>query len=45
MGVQLFVYSPRVWRGHSFYTAMHVLFTVLWTYVAGTYAGALWKIL
>ena len=29
---QLFVYSPRLWQGKIFETAIHILFTLLWTY-------------
>ena len=38
---QLFVYKAAIWRGQPFYTVMHVLFTMLWTYVAATYGVAL----
>jgi len=34
---QLFVYSPKLWRGDAFRTAMHILFTCVWTYFAGTF--------
>jgi hypothetical protein len=30
---QFFVYSPKIWKGKSFETAMHILFSVLWTYL------------
>jgi hypothetical protein len=33
---QLFVYSPKLWRGKGFETAIHLLFTALWIYL--TYA-------
>lgn len=39
--VQLFVYDRRLWRGHPFNTAMHVLFCGLWGYLALTLAWAL----
>jgi hypothetical protein len=29
---QFFVYSPKLWRGKKFETAIHILFAVLWTY-------------
>lgn len=29
---QLFVYSPRLWRGKPRETAIHVLFVAIWTY-------------
>ena len=31
--VQLFVYSPRLWRGKPFETAVHILFTLFWLYI------------
>ena len=30
---QLFIYSPKLWRGKLFETAMHVLFTFIWIYL------------
>jgi len=30
--VQFFVYSPKLWRGKKFETAVHVVFIVLWAY-------------
>ena len=41
LAVQIFVYKPEIWRGRTFYTAMHVLFTAFWVYAAGTYSLAL----
>lgn len=38
---QFFVYSPQLWRGHRFNTAMHLLFAGVWVYFAGTYGLAL----
>jgi len=29
---QFFVYSPRLWKGKPFETAMHVLFSAIWIY-------------
>lgn len=29
---QLFVYSPKLWRGKKFETVVHILFTLLWVY-------------
>lgn len=34
LAVQLFVYSPRLWKGKPFETSMHVVFTALWVYLA-----------
>ena len=30
--VQLFVYSPKLWRGKRFETSVHIMFTALWIY-------------
>ncbi|MEJ1242213.1 hypothetical protein WBG78_28955 [Chryseolinea sp. T2] len=34
---QFFVYSPKVWRGKTFETAMHIVFSVLWLYISGVF--------
>jgi hypothetical protein len=34
---QLFVYSPALWRGKRFETGVHVIFTLMWTYVSGVF--------
>jgi hypothetical protein len=39
---QWFVYDPALWRGKRFETAMHGLFTVLWTFFSAVYLGVLW---
>ena len=41
LAIQFFVYDPAIWRGRRFYTAMHVVFSILWIYVALTYSVAL----
>jgi hypothetical protein len=38
---QLFVYDPSIWRGRRFYTVMHVVFSIFWTYTVLTYTVAL----
>jgi len=32
--IQLFVYSPKNWKGKTFETIIHSLFVVLWTYLS-----------
>lgn len=32
---QIFVYSPGLWRGKRFETTVHVVFSLLWTYISG----------
>lgn len=34
---QLFVYSPKLWKGKTFETTIHVVFTILWTYLTGIF--------
>jgi hypothetical protein len=34
---QFFVYSPKVWRGKTFETLMHVVFSLLWIYFSGVF--------
>ena len=38
---QWFVYDRRLWRGKRFETAVHFVFTGVWTYFAATFAYAL----
>jgi hypothetical protein len=30
---QFFVYSPKLWKGKPFETAMHIIFSILWIYL------------
>lgn len=41
LGFQWFVYDRALWRGQRFNTAVHVLFTALWTYLTAVYAAGL----
>jgi hypothetical protein len=41
LAVQFLVYDASLWRGHTFNTAVHVLFSLLWLYLTGTYTAAL----
>jgi hypothetical protein len=34
---QLFVYSPKLWKGKKFETFTHFLFTLFWKYFSGTF--------
>jgi hypothetical protein len=34
---QFFVYSPKVWRGKKFETAMHFLFSIGWIYLTAVF--------
>ena len=40
--VQWFYYSPALWHGNRFNTAMHWLFSAAWVYMTTTFATALW---
>jgi hypothetical protein len=42
MLMQWLFYSPRIWRGDRFNTAMHCVFSVAWVYMTATFATALW---
>lgn len=42
MVMQWGFYSPAIWRGHRFNTAMHYLFSAIWIYVSSVFAAALW---
>ncbi len=35
--VQFFGYSSKVWKGKSFETAVHVLFSLFWTYLSAVF--------
>ena len=35
--VQFVGYSPRLWRGKRFETSVHILFTLLWSYVSAVF--------
>ena len=39
---QWFVYDASLWRGKRFNTVVHILFTVLWSYLTGVYAVGFW---
>jgi hypothetical protein len=41
--IQFFVYDSRLWKGNRFNTAMHMVFSALWTYFASVYGIALWR--
>ena len=34
---QFFIYSPKLWKGKKFETAMHVVFSFLWFYFTGVF--------
>lgn len=35
--VQLFGYSPALWKGKTFETSVHLVFVLLWTYLSGLF--------
>ena len=37
--IQFFGYSSKLWRGKKLETAMHVLFSILWTYLSVVFIG------
>jgi hypothetical protein len=40
MLMQWCFYSPAIWRGDRFNTAVHWLFSATWVYVTGVFATA-----
>jgi hypothetical protein len=40
--VQLFGYSPQLWRGKAFETTVHVVFTIFWAYLSAVFIGIAW---
>ncbi len=45
MVMQWGFYSPEIWRGHRFNTAMHYVFSAIWVYISTVFAAALWTTL
>jgi hypothetical protein len=41
--VQFFGYSSKLWRGKAFETAMHILFSLLWSYISWVYFWTWWR--
>jgi len=42
MVMQWGFYSSELWRGHRFNTVVHYVFSVIWIYLTGVFAVALW---
>jgi hypothetical protein len=40
--IQFFWYSPKLWRGRRFETAVHIVFSILWTYLSVVFFS-LWQ--
>lgn len=43
--VQFFVYSPLLWKGKRFETAVHIVFSLLWTYLTATFLNGYFQFL
>ncbi|MFY0254797.1 hypothetical protein ACDQ55_12670 [Chitinophaga sp. 30R24] len=41
---QFFVYAPELWKGKRFETAVHIIFSVLWTYFSLIFFLAFWTV-
>jgi hypothetical protein len=41
--IQFFGYSSALWKGKLFETCMHILFSVLWTYVSAVFFITYWQ--
>jgi hypothetical protein len=37
LAIQFFGYSPVLWKGKTFETTMHILFSVLWVYLSSIF--------
>lgn len=35
---QLFIYSPKLWKGKPFETAVHIVFTLFWLYISSIFS-------
>ncbi len=40
---QFFVYSPKLWKGKKFETFMHILFSILWSYLSLIFFIVYWN--
>lgn len=41
--IQFFGYDASLWKGNRFNTRMHLLFSLMWTYLVGVFGWALWR--
>ena len=37
--VQFFGYSSKIWKGKTFETIVHILFSIFWTYLSVVFTG------
>ena len=44
MAMQWWFYSPEIWRGNSFNTLVHIVFSTMWIYMTAVFGMALWLI-
>lgn len=40
--IQFFGYSTELWKGKTFETAMHIIFSLLWVYLSGIFFTIWW---
>ncbi len=40
---QFFVYSPKLWKGKTFETIVHILFSILWVYLTTVFGYIYYK--
>ena len=40
--IQFFYYSSKLWKGKTFETTVHILFTFLWTYLSFIFCKIAW---
>ena len=41
---QFFVYSPTLWKGKVFETAVHIVFSLLWAYLTTVFFLIYWAV-
>ncbi len=41
--IQFFGYDASLWKGDRFNTAVHLIFSLMWTYFIGVFSWALWQ--
>ena len=43
--IQLFVFDRSLWKGQRLNTTIHIVFTILWTYLTSLYGWICWSLI
>lgn len=43
LGIQFFGYSSKLWKGKAFETAVHIVFSIMWTYFTVIFLNIYWN--